>query len=56
MEGFKIICNKCNNEIVLKNNFEGVCIENMIEAYPTTDGRVGIICIECENEIIKSKF
>lgn len=49
---FKIVCNKCNNEIIFENNFEGVCIENMIEIYPTTDGRVGIICAECENEII----
>ena len=28
---FKIICSKCNNEIVFENNFEGICIENMIE-------------------------
>ena len=49
---FKIICNDCGSEIVFRNNFDGVGIENMIEIYPTTDGRVGIICVECENEII----
>ena len=48
---FKIICNDCGSEIVFRNNFDGVGTENIIEIYPTIDGRVVIECVECGSDI-----
>ena len=48
---FKIVCDKYKNEIVFRNNFEGVSIENMIEIYSTLDERIVIECVECGNDI-----
>ena len=48
---FKIVCNNCGNEIVFRNNFEGVSIENMIEIYSTVGERIVIECVGCGNDI-----
>lgn len=53
---FKIICNNCGNEIVFRNNFEGIAVENMIEIYSTLDGRIIIECIECGNDITSKEM
>lgn len=47
---FKIVCNKCGEEIVFEDNFEGVG-EEMIYIYSTMNGRIVIECMECGNNI-----
>ena len=49
---FKIVCNECGTEVVFRNDFEGVTIEDMVYIYSTMDGRVIIECVECGNDII----
>ena len=49
--GFKIICNKCKNEIDIQNNFENT-MNNIIDIYATREERIIIECTKCGNEII----
>ncbi|MGL5713390.1 MAG: hypothetical protein ACRCX2_10255 [Paraclostridium sp.] len=47
---FKLICDKCNNELKLENEFEN--INDVIEIIELRDGRILIVCKECDSEVV----